>query len=562
MIRVLFPWLAVARAAEAEDALRVTADRIVVEANEATGDGNVHTRLGASDLTADRFRLDLTGGSLVLEGASFSPCVCPDGRPEPWSLSARRVHLTLGRRATFRGGLVRVRGCPVLPVPVGAIPLGPRRSGPRVPELAWTPDGPEIGEPVGLVLSKDVDLTIEPIWRRGRGFRLSTETRAALSDQGGLVLGGEGGWDARVGKLRGAARGQLSWARDGVRAAGEGEWISDASWPRDFGGDFLGRQLPFREIRAVAGVGSARLEHDGFQDPSGTEQRLVALVLSRPADGPTPLASWQQLSLAAVGQGDAPNEVDAIRAGAGAGVVAGRRIGFLETEAEAGIEAETLRDLEGSPPQGLGRLFARTRATLPLWRDGRSGRTILKPSLALEANAWGVVGEVETPPSLCAGPRLEAIRVEPGGMPLRVLLDLPVSEDGFAPEARAWARTGPWSANLALAGWPGAPTGNPYLGAGARWDDGVKEIDLQAIHLDVAPKFDQVWAHAAWTLPVRGDRWRPGARVRWSLASGSIVEVAGSMSFHSGCGCLDVRLEAAWAEDREGPDLRLALDLF
>ncbi len=618
MTLLLLAWLAAVRAADPGTVLQVTAGRVVVEDGVARGEGDVRVRLGDAEVSAARFRVALAGGSLVLEegtltrpdgvlafreatldpegesgrlldgrwtpagggvsftasrievedprhwrleGASLSPCACPGGGPGPWGVSARRARVDLDGSATFTGGLARVWGCPVLPLPVGVVPLGERRTTLRLPDLAWTPDGAEVGLPVFLVLSPATDLTLEPTWRQVRGLRLAADARTILPDDGRLRLAGTGGWDAREGRARGAARGDLAWASGEARAVVEGEWISDAAWPADYGTRFLDRQVPFREIRTVAGAGPVRFEHDGVQDPAGAPQRIAALVVSDPADGGGSVSAWRRLAVTAVGA--EPWIPEGIEVAGGGGVVAGRRLGAVEAEGEAGIEGRTTRDLAGGAPLGLGRLFAGSRATLPLWRAAGAGRTVLAPSLAAQVSAWGITGAVEAPPSVRVGPALEAWRVGPDGVPLRAVLDLAVTDEGFEPVARAWARRGPLAADLAASGaWrPGTAARAGLLAAGTRWDDGVREAGIRAVHLGDVPDLDQVWGLASWALPARGDTWRPGVRVRWSPASGRFVEVAGSLAYHSRCGCLDARLEAAWAEDRDQPDLGLALDL-
>ena len=92
---------------------------------------------GNSVLRADR--IELTGPeTFVAQSVTYTTCSCPN---PTWEISARRVRVRLDRTATFVGGVIRVCGVPLVPIPLGRLALTDRKSGLMVPRLGNGEDG-------------------------------------------------------------------------------------------------------------------------------------------------------------------------------------------------------------------------------------------------------------------------------------------------------------------------------------------------------------------------------------------------------------------------------------
>ena len=590
--------------ADSPDELRLSADRITVDEARVQGEGSVRAVLLEGLLEAERFEIALDGstasleqgcwqrpdgrlcferleiledGTVLMDSAVLSLCSCL-GERQPWSVQARRVRVDPDRSAVFVGGLLRVAGCPVLPLPAGVFPLGERRSGLLAPRVAWTPDGVELGQPLYLTLGPSADLVLEPTWRQERGLRLGSELRWAQSNDGGGTLDLTAGWDQLEQALRGSLDVEQGWADRELRTAVSGSVASDADYRDDYELDFTRRQQGYHELRALVSLGPFRLDHDGFQAPEGATQRLVGLGFARPSLDPGAVSPSGNLDLELGGYGPSRLDLDQawLVARPSVGLSLGRPIGPLEGEAVLGGQGLLLQPVEpgldAAAGEALmeGRLVAEARATLPLWADHGKLRHLLRPSVMAGASlAAEDVGFAALQPRLGAlpgvwvGPRVESRWLSTTGVPMELRAELPWSDLGLAPGLRAWWGRGPWWGSLqGSATWqPGtAPVkGLAWLEAGHRGE--ALRVSGGVLALQEAEVADQLSARIAWLLPVGADRWQPRAQARWSIADAAFVERHLGLHFASRCDCLGVELGATWAEDREWPDFGLRVDL-
>ncbi len=590
--------------ADSPDELRLSADRITVEGDRVWGEGSVRALLLEGEIEAERFEIALDGsaaalergcwrrpdgllcfeqleiledGTVLMDRAVLSLCSC-EGPRQPWSVQARRVRVDPQHSAVFVGGLLRVAGCPVLPLPAGVFPLGERRSGLLAPRVAWTPDGLELGQPLYLTLGRAADLEIEPSWRQQRGARLASELRWALPGDGGGRARVVGGWDSLERSLRGMAELEHGWVDRDLRTAVSGSVASDEDYSDDYELDFTRRQQGFHELRALAGLGPFRLDHDGFQAPAGATQRLVGLSFTRPSRDPTVLSPSASLDLSLGGHGPARLDLDQawLVARPALGLAAGRTLGPLETEGALGAQGLLLQPVEPSLDAAAGeallegRIATELRATLPLWADHGSLRHLLRPSLVVGASVAAedqgfepLQPRLGALPATWVGPRLESRWLSAVGVPLEIRAELPWSDLGLAPGVQAWWSRGPWWGSLqGAATW--RPGGTPeqglaWLEAGHQGD--ALRVSGGVLALQEEDAGDQLSARIAWRLPLGSDRWEPRARARWSLADAAFVERHLGLYFASRCDCLGLELGATWAEDREWPDLGLRVDL-
>ena len=229
-----------------------------------------------------------------------------------------------------------------MPLPVGALPLGPRRSGLLAPRVAWTPDGVELAQPLYLTLGPAADLELAPSWRQQRGARLASDLRWALPRHGGGWARAVGGWDALEQAPRGMLDVEHGYVDRALRTAASGTVASDRSYRDDFESDFTRRQQGFDELRALVAVGPVRVDHDGLQAAESVSQRLVGLAVSRPSTDARSLSPSASLDLELGGEGPTRLDLDQawLVARPGLGLAAGRPFGPVQAEAE--LEARGL----------------------------------------------------------------------------------------------------------------------------------------------------------------------------------------------------------------------------
>ena len=517
-----------------------------------------------------------SAGEWMFTDVEGSICQCA-GRPL-WGVSARSFSLVPEESVSWRRGWLRVADLPVLPMPWGRLPLRDRQSGLLAPRLGWTQDGPEAGVPVYWAPAPSLDVTVTPLYRQERGWRADGELRYALPGGDGQVdlVAGQ---DILADRWRGAAAWRHGWAPGVWRTAVDSRLVSDDDYLDDFGGDYLGRQLGFQETRALLGWGPLWVDHDGFQAPGqAVTQRIIAATLSSPAVGAGAISGWGRLEtgLEAEGESLAAQSQRVMRLAAGAGLRGAGQLGVLSLEGDLGVVGQGSQPLLRSEESGqfaaapLGSL----RLSMPLWRDYGLVRHLLRMSWGggytppPASGGYGLAGEAWRP-EWWTGPRLESLLLSACGVPAHLVADLPFSAGGLEPSLTAWWDHGPWW--LAFSSSHQVDTSQqedsamdfaPTLVASTLGYSGERlTLETRLVHVDDALEQTQAALRGRWEFLLAGDRWTPGYRLRVDLQTSQVLEHGPELAFRSRCGCLWVRGQAIWAEDRAWPDLVLQVDV-
>jgi len=508
------------------------------------GDGDLFVQGRALSWQAD--------GRLVGEDLRVTTCGCAHPL---WEVSARHVVVIPEESLRFRGGLVRVLGVPLVPLPGGRLPLAERQSGLLPPRLGAGEDGVVVALPAYLTLGDGADLSLEPELRSERGARLLTEARWAQPAGGGR-LRAAGGYDWLEAQGRGAidlTEGLASgpW-RLGVDAALE----SDRSYLSDYGGAFLSRSMPWDETLAVAAWGPLRLEHDGFQALGADSlhgQRPLGLVAALPGRrvGPAAVDLGTRVDLFA--EGTDPWRLDdapVARSETTLSAVTGHELGLVRVEGQA---AGTLIGWSDGPTWGTA--GAELAGWLPAWSEVGGGRLV---------GEWGVVGGLgqtlgtvearvrsDAPPAAWSiGPAVTGRLLTRGGVPVSGAAALAWTDAGWRPAGWLRADQGAWSIRAS------ADLDLQELALG--FDDG--RLSLTTAGVRAAEVLQQRLA-GAWTLPGGLSAWRPGYQALLDLDAGTALSHGPRLSFSSRCDCLSLAASLTWAVDRDTPDLGLSLQL-
>jgi hypothetical protein len=528
-------------------------------------------------------------------GVLASPCNCAPG-DAPWSVSAARMRFEPGApRATFSGGALRAGGLPVLPVPPGTIPLEARAGGVGLPDLAWTPDGVELGLPLRFFPGRTASVEVEPIYRQERGFRLASQADLPLS-AGGFDLAGAGGWDALDEAIRGAASARGGWSHGEARLATDAVAVSDLAWIRDFQADYLSRQLPFEETRAVAGLGPVRLDHDAFQASGAVEQRILGATIALPATGVGRSFGWAQADAAWGGEGSNALDVDApgLAFEGEQGVGLEGHPGPLDLRGRAWLGEDLLLDPASSRSGRSALAVAATeiRGTLPLWAEHGGFRHLL--DLGVFAGAAGSFldrgseGSVDLAVPLriaagegsllWAGPSVSSLWLDEKGTSLHVVADAPLSQHGIEPSLLAWLSRGPWTARASAladaapdallgqgtlvtpASGDGAVDAVPLAFVAVGRDDGVFDAEVALMTSSIGDDaVSQGTAGVSRAFSLGGHVLEPGLRLRLDLATGAPLEEQLRLRFSHRRHCLELSASATLAADHDWPDLALSV---
>lgn len=253
----------------------------------------VDLAVGAGELQAGAATTSAADPRWQVQDATWTPCACTDGGPPALTLTARSATLT-PEVVVVHGGVVRVFGLPVVPLPPARLPLDPDRFRLLLPELGYGAPGLSAAlRGQGGVAGWRV--TGGPAWRQDRGLR--AELAATGPAPGSGALGGEAGgalgWDAATGTVRGAASSTAGVVVDAgarsLRAAWDAAWQSDADYAADYGTDWIRRGAPRTEQRAVLALGPARLALHGA-DATDAPVEAVEARVRREWGGPG--AAW------------------------------------------------------------------------------------------------------------------------------------------------------------------------------------------------------------------------------------------------------------------------------
>ncbi len=107
--------------------------------------------------------------TFVAKNASYTTCNCKE---EPvWSITSKRFEVELGKTAYAKNIFFKIKGVPVLYLPAGTFPVKTeRKSGFLIPHLTYLGrDGIILDIPFYIVLSRNSDLTLTPVYYSKRG---------------------------------------------------------------------------------------------------------------------------------------------------------------------------------------------------------------------------------------------------------------------------------------------------------------------------------------------------------------------------------------------------------
>ena len=598
-------WALVSGIAAAQEAAPtpavISADLILAEDGLATGTGSVSIQLGDQRAEGQRFVLDVASGTLLLEegtwhraegtvsfsraeidlgdlsgvllnarytGESFSAsgrslsfvgehfsgeavtvsvCGCPEGAPQTWDVTARTVSVKLDEIARFSGGWIRVCERRLLPVPIGAVVLAPRRTGLLPPAIGYGVDGLQLTTPIFIAAGTHADLTVSPAWRQERGVRGLAEGRLSLTDAEEVVLRGALGDDLKEGRWRGAGDLEGTWTPGPVRVGVDAQRWSDLDYQSDYGGDFLTRAAPWTESLGVLGLPWVRLESDTFQSAESTTQRPLAGVLSA-SGGRGAVSTWGQGRLDVFAEGSDPAALSetALRSAAVGTISASHRWNALQLTGTARGQGVAWSAAE---PWALGQ--AGVTAMVPMWGDIGGLRHLAAAGLTASVSGWTAAAsprapDESLPDAIAVGPRITSRWIAARGVPISAVAGLPWTPDGLRPEAAVRLQHGAWSGRLQLE--------DGLQVASAAWSDAPGRLTFSAVRTEDVGlgNLSTTWWIPGVPIAVG---WRHLADLSQTLSAGPLLR------YRSPCDCLDVSASAAWAADRSLPDLGLQVQV-
>jgi hypothetical protein len=507
-----------------------------VDTDEALLEGVVADGLGWY-LTGARL-LVLPDGALVVEDAVATVCEPACGHRLPWVLEARSAHVDPGRTLRVQGGLIRVFGLPLVPVPSWFTSLDPHEPHLEAPVLGWVDGHPAVRLPVR--------------WGHPRGLRMRATLgywRGPASDLS--AAWGEDSWASTdVIWVDGALRGQASvhhvQVDTGLRVGVDGQLVSDPAWLTDRGRSWVARTAPWSDVRAISGFGPARLELIGVQTEAPTVRWIPAAVLTTGtrARGPVLGAGTARFDL-----------VDGeLRSEAGGETWAVHRGAVFE--AEAGVSARALAYAE--TPGGVDGA-ARAEVRLPLWREGALGTQEWAVGLRADggqhwgpeaAHAWEAWDT-----GLRLGPQLETVAWGPGGTHGWARIWVPWDREAWGVEGTGRLARGP----LAVGGQVAWRDGEGLMAGRVGWTGGVGGLWAQ-VALEGGETLEPLGRAGGWASLTTGHSgWDLTGQL---LADGvGLGEARAGVAWRSGCECMLIGTGVGWARDQAGPSVSLRLDV-
>jgi hypothetical protein len=507
-------------------------------------------RAGAS-VEAERIEV---GARWEATGATVVPCACADGGPPALSFRAARLTVVPERVVIVHGGVARVFGAPILPIPLARVPLSPDRFRLRLPELGWGSYGPSVGwEAQGGVAGWT--FRGGPAWRADRGARGTFGASGPEAE-----LRAAAGWDAVTESVRG-----LVVTRGGVdataRAAWDITWISDTDYLSDFAVEHVARGVAWRESRAV--VGWRALSLDAWL-PDDESAGTLARLRYAPTVGRAGARVSPRVGMALVGTADAPVPVVEVGAAGGwsgglpwltaelRGDLAGRAAvgdGALLDEIPGVEVADPFVDgLAAAVPAGWGEGasggygWGAASLSVPVWST--AGRARFQWWPGVRAEGWASVGLSGATEAVArVGP---ALRAQAGLSSGSVGLDAAAlyGSDGWQPAVRVDADAAGWSARVEL---------RPELQAAQLgWGRGPVTLKAGGAH---AADLWLTWGDAALAV----GRLRLGGGAAWDLAARRLSGADARVGYDDGCAAATV--SAAFSADRPLPDLGLSVTL-
>jgi hypothetical protein len=529
---------------------------------------------GRAQMRADRIDLQ-ADGSFVGEGVDYTTCECPN---PTWEISARHVTVQLDKTATFVGGVIRVCGIPLIPVPVGRLALVDRKSGLLVPRVGAGEDGVLVAAPYYLTLGPSADLTVAPELRTERGLRGLGELRYALAPNEGGTVSGFYGHDEIEDRWRSAIGIEHGWAPGPLRTGIRGEWVSDTDVLSDYSDNYLARSTPWTEALGTVGVGPFRVETDTFQswetyqvqigedetkdytEPLTVLERPLGAALSFagiPIAGPVTASVLARSDAYVNGIGiDQLTGAARARFEGDAELDAGREVGpfrFTGKLRGTAVDYQAERTADGTDPWTTG--TAAASAVISAWGDQGALRQLLDVGIAGSLGATGgepveAVPEDAPPPDTVLGPVIDSTWISAGGVPLRVHVALPWVDGEFDPSG---------TLRLALGAWHSTITADRDLQEGdVGRGDAIGRIDVGLARTDVL-------------LQARGNFERSVPALSWlhvgygglyDLDATQLLWHGPTLRYVSPCGCLTAGATAVWSIDQTVPQLRFQLELL
>jgi LPS-assembly protein len=146
--------------------------------------------------------------------ARITTCRLCQPEPETVDLELRTREATVYQddMVVGRDASLWVRGVPVLYAPVGAYPIGPRRTGFLIPRVGYSnSNGLYIRQPFFWAISPSMDATVTGIYRSKRGIELDGEYRYVLDEASRGRLAGQYVYDTDPGPGAQNNRGAVQW---------------------------------------------------------------------------------------------------------------------------------------------------------------------------------------------------------------------------------------------------------------------------------------------------------------------------------------------------------------
>ncbi|HEX7127824.1 MAG TPA: LPS assembly protein LptD [Thermodesulfobacteriota bacterium] len=218
---------------------RLTADRVRINLGEQTGfllDGELF--VAQDHVTISGARIDKTGDTTYTVGdGRLTSCLCEEGAPS-WSITGRRIRLSVGGYAFVQWPTLRIKGVPVFTLPYGIFPVRTERTtGLLFPRFSQSNiNGWGYEQPLFIALGRSQDATLGFTYLSKRGTGATAEYRYALSETTRGIWRGSYIADRIQDRDRGDLRirhDQILPGRFSLRA--DINVVSDREFPVDFG---------------------------------------------------------------------------------------------------------------------------------------------------------------------------------------------------------------------------------------------------------------------------------------------------------------------------------------
>ena len=523
----------------------------------------------ALKVTAESFEWEQQG-SLTGKKVRFSACDCEG--PDPWSASAKTMKYRPGEHVDFRGGAIRVFDIPLLPAPLGRIPLQ-RKSGLLLPKVGWGEQGLLLAAPLYLTLGKSADVTLTPELRHLQGARILSEGRYALPHGKGTASL-MGGWDFKTQSARGGVSWDHRWAKGAWNTAADVNWVSDDTYFSDYRDQPLERGLPFGEARLTAEYGPFSLATHLIQGVEDTPQEWLSAGVQVPLQtlgGGLLVGGGVRSRLRSLGKPLNDLNFRATRP---------TRLGPLIVEPQ--ILGFAWNRLEGGDAQDPTQLSVEGRidVRMPAWHQGTRSHQILEPTLGV-SNRFATDQQETMPPWPFQSVSPAGASIQPGllyrwsGQSHRffeVQSKLVAHRQGFGFEAGMWLQDGPWSLRARVNTPTTLTRWGPwvhFVTAQVSRDDGILKLQAgfmmvpaELLWQNSAPVPLQI-AHSAigWTLPLVKRTLRIQAAGAYNLEAAQWFDRNVSFTYTHPTRCLTLGVLGRLTADRTQPQISLILDI-